>query len=120
MEPLYTEIEFEHLEQMQGSLYQALKEVPTVVIYRTSVNRKERLAVILLNDRNVSDVKQRAKQNEIAIISKHDVSQSHMIAVVKAELPNLIDGYDTRDNRHWLGLCAMKHFTPVAEEAQVE
>lgn len=118
MEPVYTEIEFEPMEHTTGSLYQALKEIPTIIIYRECIKKHERLAVILLNDRNVPDVKAAAKEHKVKIISRRDVPQSYMLEVAKGKLENQLDGFDTRDARFWLGPWILRSKLEEQSETQ--
>lgn len=102
MDPIYTEIEFERFESVPGPFYQDLKSVPTTIIYREYFDGLERLAVILLNDRNRRDVRKIATAHKVKIVLMHDVTQGRLSEIEKGLFP-CIDGYDTREGKYWTG-----------------
>lgn len=117
MEPVYTEIEFAHEKYMNGPFYQALKMVPSAVLYRTRCETGERLAILLFNDRSLKAVHAVAKKFTMEVYATNDVNHDQMMAICTGESTEFIDGYDTRDQRFWLGQHLFDYRTETGEKA---
>jgi hypothetical protein len=109
MNTVYTEVDFGLFEAVPGALYQALKSVPTAILYRECIDGKERFACIMFNDRNLPQVKKIADENGVKV-DFVDVPQTRLLEVESGEVETLIDGYNTRNSKFWLGTFTEKQF----------
>jgi hypothetical protein len=116
MDPVFTEVEFEKSNDFQSALYQSLKNIPSLILYRECIDDLERLAVVVLNDKNLSTVLEAAKEHGAEIKSIHDIDQSRLEDIEHGDYENHFDGFDSRDGRFWTGLAAHTHFNLLADK----
>jgi hypothetical protein len=93
----------------QDALFNALKSVPGIIVYRQDFDVHNSMAAIIQDESNTDipkKIQQLAKQHGVGIDLENDVSQSMIDDIVTGRLEGLIDYYDTtvnEDLRAWFG-----------------
>ena len=93
----------------QQALFNALKRVPGIIVYRQDFDVHNSMAAIIKDESDSvapEKVQQLAKQHGVGIDLENDISQSMIDDIVTGRLEGLIDYYDTdlnEDLRAWFG-----------------
>ena len=93
----------------QDALFNALKSVPGIIVYRQDFDVHNSMAAIIQDESNTDipkKIQQLAKQHGVGIDLENDVSQDMIDDIVTGRLEGLIDYYDTtvnEDLRAWFG-----------------
>lgn len=85
----------------QDALFNALKSVPGIIVYRQDFDVHNSMAAIIQDESNTDipeKIQQLAKQHGVGIDLENDVSQSMIDDIVTGRLEGLIDYYDTTVN----------------------
>ena len=85
-------------QKNQDSLFQALKAVPGVIVYKQDFDEHNSMAAIIKDEADKDApklIKRLAQQNKVAIDLKNNVNQRRMDDIITGRLEGLTDYYDT-------------------------
>ena len=85
-------------QKNQDSLFQALKAVPGVIVYKQDFDVHNSMAAIIKDEADKDApklIKRLAQQNKVAIDLKNNVNQRRMDDIITGRLEGLTDYYDT-------------------------
>lgn len=96
-------------QKNQDALFNALKSVPGIVVYRQDFDVHNSMAAIIKDENdNIAPkkIQQLAKQHNVGIDLENDVSQGMIDDIITGRLEGLVDYYNTdinEDLRAWFG-----------------
>lgn len=80
-------------QEQQDELFDALRQVPKVLVYRQDFGEHNSMAVIVRDEDAIPAIKRLAQENNIAIDLYNDVSERFIDSIYNNTLEGLVDWY---------------------------
>ena len=80
-------------QEKQDELFNSLREVPGILVYRQDFGEHNSMAVIVRDESSIPEIKRLAQENDIQIDLYKDVSERFIDSIYTNELEGLVDWY---------------------------